>query len=90
MHLAVTDRSPGLRVQYSQIARNQFGDQPGQQLTAQVLSDAHRHGAVGVDDQRIQRAIGTEGREPGQPIVLVAERGMNLFDAGGRFERHLE
>ena len=31
-----------------------------------------------------------EGREPGQPIILVAERRMDLFDAGGRFERHVE
>ena len=50
VYLAVTDRSPGLRMQYFQIARDEFGDQPGQQLTAQVLGDVHRHGAVRVDD----------------------------------------
>jgi hypothetical protein len=33
---------------------------------------------------------GVAGREAGQPIVLAAERRMNLFNAGGRFGQDLE
>src|SRR6476469_2676114 len=37
VHRTITYRSPGLRMQYTQIARNEVGDQPRQELTAQVL-----------------------------------------------------
>ena len=75
------DRSPRLGMPDFQIAAIELRDYPGQQVAAQVLGGGHPHGLVVVDDQGFQRGAAIEGRKPGQPIVLVAERRMNLFDS---------
>ena len=84
------DRSPRLAMADFQIAAIELRDYPGQQVAAQVLGGGHPHGLVVVDDQRFQRGAPLHGRKPGQPIVLVAERRMNLFDSCWRVGRHIE
>ena len=57
-----------------QVTAIQRGEHSGQPTAAQVLGDGHGYRAVGVDDQRVQRLGAAESGEPGQPVILCAER----------------
>src|ERR1700761_3009795 len=84
------DRSPRLGMPDFQIAAIELRDYPGHQVAPKVLGGGHPYGLVVIDDQRFQRGAPIHGRKPGQPITLVAERRMNLFDSCGRVGRHIE
>src|SRR5271166_454419 len=86
----IAQRCPRLGVPDFEITSIELGDDPGQQVTAQVLGGGHPHGLVLLDDQGFQRGAAIEGRKPGQPVVLAAQRRMNLLDTGSRLGRHIE
>jgi hypothetical protein len=63
----------------------------GQPVPTQHLRGDHVDTAVAVDSHRIQRrAVGTGVGQPLEPVVLVAECAVNLFDADAVLGGHVE
>ena len=89
--LAVADRGPRLLAHDRQIAGMELRHHAWQSVATQHLGGDHVDTAVAVELHRVQRRlVGAGVGQPLEPIGLIAECPVNLFDAALVLGGHVE
>ena len=89
--LSAVDRGPHLLADEAQIAGMELLHHTWQAIPAQHLCGDHVDAAVAVDRHRIQRRlVGAGVGQPLEPVLLIAECAVDLFDGALVLGGHVE